>query len=48
MAHGETREEAARQVQLALDGALEVAAEKGIKTASAGPGARLITGFCLL
>jgi len=31
MAHGETREEAARQIQLALDGALEVAAERGIK-----------------
>jgi predicted RNase H-like HicB family nuclease len=31
MAHGETREEAARQIQLALDGALEVAAERGIQ-----------------
>ena len=31
MAHGETREEAARQIQLALDGALELAAEQGIK-----------------
>jgi predicted RNase H-like HicB family nuclease len=31
MAHGETREEAARQIQLALEGALEVAAGKGIK-----------------
>jgi predicted RNase H-like HicB family nuclease len=31
MAHGDTREEAARQVQLALEGALQVAAEKGIK-----------------
>jgi predicted RNase H-like HicB family nuclease len=31
MAHGETREEAARQIQIALDGALEVAAESGIK-----------------
>jgi predicted RNase H-like HicB family nuclease len=31
MAHGETREEAARQIQLAFDGALEVAAERGIK-----------------
>jgi predicted RNase H-like HicB family nuclease len=30
-AHGETREEAARQIQLALDGALELAAEHGIK-----------------
>ena len=31
MAHGETREEAARQIQLALEGALELAAEQGIK-----------------
>jgi predicted RNase H-like HicB family nuclease len=31
MAHGETREEAARQIQFALDGALELAAEQGIK-----------------
>jgi predicted RNase H-like HicB family nuclease len=31
MAHGETREEAAREIQLALEGALEVAAERGIK-----------------
>lgn len=31
MAHGDTREEAARQIQLALDGALRVAAERGIK-----------------
>ena len=31
MAHGETREEAARQIQLALDGALELAAKQGIK-----------------
>jgi predicted RNase H-like HicB family nuclease len=31
MAHGDTREEAARQIQLALEGALQVAAEKGIK-----------------
>jgi predicted RNase H-like HicB family nuclease len=31
LAHGDTREEAARQIQLALEGALEVAAEKGIK-----------------
>jgi len=31
MAHGDTREEAARQIQLALEGALEVAAEEGIK-----------------
>lgn len=31
MAHGETREEAARQIQLALEGALEMAANNGIK-----------------
>jgi predicted RNase H-like HicB family nuclease len=31
MAHGDTREEAARQIQLALEGALEVAAESGVK-----------------
>ena len=31
MAHGDTREEAARQIQLALDGALQVAAQRGIK-----------------
>ena len=31
MAHGATREEAAREIQLALEGALEVAAEEGIK-----------------
>ena len=31
MAHGDTREEAAREIQLALDGALESAAESGIK-----------------
>jgi predicted RNase H-like HicB family nuclease len=31
MAHGDTREEAARQIQLALEGALEVATERGIK-----------------
>lgn len=30
MAHGETREEAARQIQLALEGALETAAKSGI------------------
>jgi predicted RNase H-like HicB family nuclease len=30
MAHGDTREDAARQIQLALDGALEVAAENGL------------------
>jgi predicted RNase H-like HicB family nuclease len=31
MAHGDTREETARQIQLALEGALEVAAERGVK-----------------
>jgi hypothetical protein len=31
MAHGDTREDAARPIQLALDGALEVAAERGLK-----------------
>ena len=31
MARGATREEAAREIQLALEGALEVAAEEGIK-----------------
>jgi predicted RNase H-like HicB family nuclease len=31
MAHGETREEAARQIQLALEGALEMAAKSGMK-----------------
>jgi predicted RNase H-like HicB family nuclease len=31
MAHGDTREQAAREIQLALEGALEVAAERGIK-----------------
>jgi predicted RNase H-like HicB family nuclease len=31
MAHGATREEAAREIQLALERALEVAAEEGIK-----------------
>lgn len=30
MAHGDTREEAAHQIQLALESALEVAAEQGI------------------
>jgi len=30
MAHGETREEAARQIQLALEGALEIATQSGI------------------
>ena len=36
MAHGETREEAARQIQLALEGALQVAAEQGIKPPAPG------------
>ncbi len=31
MAHGDTRAEAARQIHLALEGALDVAAERGIK-----------------
>jgi predicted RNase H-like HicB family nuclease len=31
MAHGDTREDAARQIQFALEGALEVAAERGVK-----------------
>jgi len=31
MAHGDTREEAAREIQLALEGALAVAIERGIK-----------------
>ncbi len=31
MAHGETREEAARQIQLALEGALDLTAEQGIE-----------------
>ena len=31
MAHGDTREEAAREIQLALEGALDCAAEKGIE-----------------
>jgi predicted RNase H-like HicB family nuclease len=30
MAHGDTREEAARQIQLALEGVLQVAAQRGI------------------
>jgi predicted RNase H-like HicB family nuclease len=30
MAHGDTREGAAREIQLALEGALEAAAEQGI------------------
>jgi predicted RNase H-like HicB family nuclease len=31
MAHGDTREEAAREIQLALEGALAAAAEGGTK-----------------
>jgi len=31
MAHGDTREEAAREIQLALEGALQVAEESGVK-----------------
>ena len=31
MAHGDTCEEAACQIQLALEGALEAAAERGVK-----------------
>ncbi len=31
MAHGDTREEAVRQIQLALEGALEAATKGGIK-----------------
>jgi predicted RNase H-like HicB family nuclease len=31
MAHGDTREDAAGQIELALEGALEVAAEAGVK-----------------
>lgn len=31
MAHGDTLEEAARQIQFALEGALEVAAERGVQ-----------------
>ena len=38
MAHGATREEAAGQVQLALEGALEVAAESGVKPPAPVPG----------
>ena len=37
MAHGDTREEAARQIQLALEGALEVAAECGLKPPAPAP-----------
>ena len=35
MAHGETREEAARQIQLALEGALEIAAARKHKPPAA-------------
>jgi predicted RNase H-like HicB family nuclease len=35
MAHGKTREEAARQIQLALEGALETAVQSGIKPPAA-------------
>jgi predicted RNase H-like HicB family nuclease len=31
MAHGNTREEAAREIQFALEGALEVVAERGVE-----------------
>jgi predicted RNase H-like HicB family nuclease len=31
MAHGDTRVQAAREIQFALEGALETAAERGIK-----------------
>jgi predicted RNase H-like HicB family nuclease len=34
MAHGDTREEAAREIQLALEGALQIAAESGIEPPS--------------
>jgi predicted RNase H-like HicB family nuclease len=37
MAHGDTREEAARQIQLALEGALETAAARGIKPPAPAP-----------
>jgi predicted RNase H-like HicB family nuclease len=30
MAHGDTREDAAREIQVALEGALDIAAEQGI------------------
>jgi predicted RNase H-like HicB family nuclease len=38
MAHGNTREEAVRQIQLALEGASEVAAERGVKPPAPGVG----------
>ena len=31
MAHGDTREEAARQIQLAIEGAVSTAVERGVK-----------------
>ena len=34
MAHGDTREEAAREIQLALEGALQAAAESGVEPPS--------------
>jgi len=34
MAHGATREEAAHEIQLALEGALKMAAKSGIKAPS--------------
>jgi predicted RNase H-like HicB family nuclease len=37
MAHGDTREEAARQIQLALEGAVEVTVERGIKPPAPAP-----------
>ncbi len=42
MAHGDTREEAARQIQLALEGALEVAAERGIKPPAPALATRIV------
>jgi len=42
MAHGDTREQAAREIQLALDGALESAAESGIKPLGRRLGPRLM------
>ena len=34
MAHGDTREEAAHEIQLALEGAFEIAAKSGVKPPS--------------
>jgi predicted RNase H-like HicB family nuclease len=47
MAHGDTREEAARQIQLALEGALEIAAEQGVTPPSPAleTAAEVITGL---